>query len=1216
MKLDKLILANWGQLPFGEYEFSNMTLLTGPTGAGKSTMLDALQTVMTAAYQGIVAYNPGQEEVQANQRRGKSKRTLESFICGAEYSRFSRPDGAQGYVAAAFRPGPTEGSAKPFTALVAASARVDGAGERRGAKLERLELIIIDEEALAIGDFLKDAGNGEWVSVDDIVARLKDRYRKVTSYDRHKKDFLCALYGRFRGRTSVTWDEAQNAAKAWSQSIAYKPIGSVHDLVREDILEFDGKLLQESIGRISDLMKQVTNLREEGARIAATVARLSELKAAIVSTTSAFEEQVQYDLLAAKMHLRDDDSRIAQERHRIAQDTDIAERNETFKKTQGALRHSADLSRIELKVKLGGIEAHGAKERLEEKLRVSSRVARDTLDTLMKGLLAAGRLENAARQLIGKPIPEQFPTLNAAVEALARALAATELERLAALHDAVLDTSRDEELVATKLLQLALAFEGANEGLSEVHAALVGPTDSVSTAIAAEAATLDARIEAEQRVVRELADRKQRLAAGASNYPRATGLAVDRIREQLPEATVQVLCDLVEPKSEEWQTAIEGYLDFARFNLIVKPDWEARAIDYLQSIDSRAKVIQGKHCLDKADPSRVPRDSIIHELHTDHPIAKAYLVEQYGTVIKVENSQQLRTTARGLAKDGKGSGSRTMFVGEKRELVFGRVARERALKETVAQLEAAELALGRLKDLKKLLVDQRGTLGLLREPLFNAQPLHAAATDIDHARRSLSQLDLTEVLALEAALKTVEEQLADYDTQIGAANKAITLADERTAKSEEVICAIQSRRGDRLRDLEVQIRRLKQLCEANSERNYTVMAEQVEELLASGTLSITDVNNRRDKLKSLPASRLGEVRELLTDYNAKAKSEERFPSAFPHLHDDASFDPCYGPLAVLGRAVGGLHTGLEGIGLYSNRNEVEKAERSFHDVFTKQFCVEIKTKVDDGVRTLRQLNAELQNLKFGTDRFSIDWSKWEPEFEDYYSFFKAVTELADSPDTVDLFGDTELSEKHVEVRKRIVGLLLDKDQVRASTELQRIADYRNYRRYEIWNESDSGGRIALSTWGTGSGGQLETPAYIVRAAVVTNRMKLFDKNASLKLLVSDESFSKMDETRARAVLCYLRDSLDLQVVSAMPTRNAGGLRPEFDREYSYSRANVDKNGELDFVLECAERIFKTDRMREMWEAQRAQVREQARLEFEAKEPAEVIKTPASVEAGQ
>lgn len=115
-------------------------------------------------------------------------------------------------------------------------------------------------------------------------------------------------------------------------------------------------------------------------------------------------------------------------------------------------------------------------------------------------------------------------------------------------------------------------------------------------------------------------------------------------------------------------------------------------------------------------------------------------------------------------------------------------------------------------------------------------------------------------------------------------------------------------------------------------------------------------------------------------------------------------------------------------------------------------------------------------------------------------------------------------------------LSLAKNQEVASRELLCTADYRNYRRYEIWNESGSGGRIGLSTWGTGSGGQLETPAYIVRAAIVTNRLKFFEKVPSLKLLVNDESFSKMDEQRARDVLRFLRDNVKLQVIIAQPTK--------------------------------------------------------------------------------
>jgi energy-coupling factor transporter ATP-binding protein EcfA2 len=1199
MKLDNLVLVNWGQLRPGTYELGNMTMLTGPTGAGKSTMLDGLQTVMTAAYQGIVAYNPGQEEVQQGQRRGKSKRTLESFVVGAEYSRFSRPDGAQGYVAAVFRPDPDELLAKPFTALVAASARVDGVGERRDPKLERLVLVIVEDAALAADDFFDDVSDGVCVPVEEIIRRLKSRYPKVVSYDDHKRDYLCGLYGRFRGRSSIPWDEAQNAAKAWSQSIAYKPIGSVHDLVRDDILEFDGKALQESITRISDLMRQVTNLKGEGKRLEATVGRLRDLKQAIDQTSATFEDQVQLDLLLARMQLAADEERIALERQKIENDTALIKRQQLKAKTEAQQKQGVDNSRIEIAARLKGIPANTEKETLDKRLERATSDARAKLGELRVGLHAAAHMKNAADQIVARPVSEEFPRLRASVSAVAEAVSSTNVDRLAGLLEAVTSANSDAALSVEKLFQLSSVFDGIDAGLSELRAALVGPDDSVSTSVAAEMVSLAQRTESARKERSDLAERKQRLAAGAGNYNRDTVIALERIRERMPEAGVQVLCDLVEPASDEWQAAIEGYMDGSRFNLIVKPEFEALVIDYLKSFGSRSKVVQGKRCMDRADPSRIPGNSIIHELRTENPIAKAYLIEQFGTVVKVADSNELRTTPRGVTKDGKGSGSMTMFVCERKDFVLGREARERALQHTSGMLDQVDREIAALQESQGVLTDFRKFLANQKEPAFDAAPLAQYAGELEVTRRLLSQLDLTEVEELRKELERLEAQIDTHEAEIGKANKAVALAENRITEAGQVIDRINGGRDARYQEWQNQIHRLKVLCEVNPEKTYTVMAAKVEDLLASRSYDVTSLQAKLAGLRAQPERLLGDVRELLAEYNSAVRQDERFHSPLPHLPAATAFDPYYGPLVGLGHSAGSMHNELESIGLYSNRAKVEEAERSFHDVFTKQFCVEIKSKVDEGVRMLRQLNFELEKLKFGTDRFNIDWSKWEPEFQEYYGFFTAVAELADSPETVDLFGETELSPKHVEVRDRLVKLLLDQDQDRAGRDLLRIADYRNYRRYEIWNDSDSGGRIALSTWGTGSGGQLETPAYIVRAAVVTNRMKLFDKGSSLKLLISDESFSKMDEARARAVLRYLRDSLGLQIICAMPTRNAGGLRPEFDREYSYSRVNVPVNGELDFILECDERVFKSDAMRTLWEKQREDVREQARLTFDA-----------------
>jgi hypothetical protein len=46
------------------------------------------------------------------------------------------------------------------------------------------------------------------------------------------------------------------------------------------------------------------------------------------------------------------------------------------------------------------------------------------------------------------------------------------------------------------------------------------------------------------------------------------------------------------------------------------------------------------------------------------------------------------------------------------------------------------------------------------------------------------------------------------------------------------------------------------------------------------------------------------------------------------------------------------------------------------------------------------------------------------------------------------------------------------------------------------------------------------------------------------------------------------------------------------------------NGELDFISECDERIFKEDKMRELWERQRVIAREKAKQLFDSTNPEE------------
>lgn len=1206
MKLEKLILVNWGALRSQEYPIGNMTLLTGQTGAGKSTWLDALQTVMTAAYQGIFSYNPGQDETTQGARNGKSKRSLWSYIAGGEDNLFARPHGAHGYVAAVFQPSEGE-DGKPFTALVAAAAQVEGNGARRQAVQEHLALLVIDDAALIFSDLASVDGDGNMqvVPVETIQFHLKTRYTHLTSFRDVKRDYLCALYGRFRGLSrGVSFPEAEQAARAWVQSIAYRPIGSIDELVKTQILEHDAQRLGQRISHISDLMRQVSQLRADGERLNANIKRFEHVNAATQQATEAYENHLVYQAAASKRNLRDDDERRGQYEAQAARlEHDIDDQRRTAKLLDDDMTIK-DESRIKLRARLSGIPAADQKRQCESRLAQADERARKVLAGLIASLMAAQELQGVAGMIGGLDYPNGRPTLSAAAAQVARALGHGPLLDYAAYERELRDLSACAVLKATQLQAYSQTFRLAQAGLAGIFDAIAATEHSFVAAVYAELSTVANAIDDATRREIAAAARKAALAGGAADYPHYTRHTLAQLRSELPGCKAVVLCDLIEPIDTDWQPAIEGYMDGARFNIIVEPEWEARAIDLAKRAKLGGKIVQGSLCQRHARDVVLHHDSIVHELKTEHPIAKAYLYDLYGRVVKVDNSEQLRYTSQGVTQDGRASGSRTMFMVKPIELVFGkeakRLARERAEQEH-AQIERELRA---LQAHEESLRGLRSMVSRLQQPDFNpALELDALAVAIEGARADLARLDLSEVNELQAQADALTKEIDAMKDQVGAINQSIGRLEGDIRKCREDATRLEGQRPAKQLRHEQDCSRLQNLCLVNAALSYAGLIGKVDDVLDGAALPAGEIQQRASASMISAQKLLGDVRLELADYNANARADERFEGIAAVEIRGEEFAPVYGQLVRLLRNAREQLQSQRDIGLVKNLDQLRNAEDSFKDVFTKHFCADIRNAVDTGTKALRQLNNELERLKFGTDRFQIDWSDWVPEYKAYYEFFCAANELGDAQELRSLFSAAELTAENCKVRDHLVGLLLSNDQEHAVRELQRIADYRNYRRYEIWKESDSGSRVALSEWGTGSGGQLETPAYIVRAAVVTNRLKHFEKGMNLKLLVNDESFSKMDERRAHDVMRFMRDNLGMQLVCAMPTIRAGALKSAFNKEWCFSRADALDNGEVDFVSEPDERDLQPDNLTALWEQRRVQVREQARIKFEDSERA-------------
>jgi len=285
---------------------------------------------------------------------------------------------------------------------------------------------------------------------------------------------------------------------------------------------------------------------------------------------------------------------------------------------------------------------------------------------------------------------------------------------------------------------------------------------------------------------------------------------------------------------------------------------------------------------------------------------------------------------------------------------------------------------------------------------------------------------------------------------------------------------------------------------------------------------------------------------------------------------------------------------------YKHSKQLEKIRHTFDDTFVTSFCHSIYTALSHGDQQIKQLNKELQNHSFGADKekFRFD-AQWISEFREYNTFFKEVSSNLQLGEASVLFGeDSFLSESSQKVRDSIKEMLLDEDGSKAQHGLKRISDYRNYRRYEIYKEVEGKDPIPLSQYGTGSGGQLETPAYIVRSASITSAFRFSEPGAHLKMVLVDEAFSFMDEERSREIIDYLTRSLGLQLTFIMPSNKCGPFMNVVNNHFNFVKAaSVSKRGELNTQVMTDFKILKSEKVKELWKKQEEITYQQGEISF-------------------
>jgi energy-coupling factor transporter ATP-binding protein EcfA2 len=99
------------------------------------------------------------------------------------------------------------------------------------------------------------------------------------------------------------------------------------------------------------------------------------------------------------------------------------------------------------------------------------------------------------------------------------------------------------------------------------------------------------------------------------------------------------------------------------------------------------------------------------------------------------------------------------------------------------------------------------------------------------------------------------------------------------------------------------------------------------------------------------------------------------------------------------------------------------------------------------------------------------------------------------------------------------------------------------------------------------------------------------------MVLVDEAFSKMDESRSREVIDYLTRSLGLQLIFIMPTSKCGPFMDLVSNEFVFAKVSSTPRGQLHTRVLVDRKQCHQDRIVELWKRHRRSVREQAELDF-------------------
>ena len=1093
-KLKKILLINWLYFSKELIEVDDINFLTGKNGAGKSTVIDALQIVL------LGETNSHNFNQAANE---KSQRTLEGYL-RADMDE-NNPNSRRGkdfssFIACEFW---DDVESKPFVSGVMFDCRSDG-GSREHC-------------VLYVGPLPEDCfvRQGEAIDLSNFRSFLRTYGARGKLYDTQKQ---------YRADLLAKWNvHNEQVMRMMKKAVSFRPIVDIQKFITENICDIpekpDIEAMQQTI-RDYKRDEQLAQRQEE------KLEALHDIRRHYQDWQQAIERWRIQSFLSrwAEKEVQQAAIERAEQAKRECEAA-LGEAEKQFETLATEIGQKENRQR-ELDRAIAQSNVYQEAERLEQQKAERVLEQKKLMDGCQKLALEIRREAGRINHICEKVMAWEEQTLGPVQQAAENAKKAyTPFE------------SAGPDLFARPIS----LFEQAQSATSDFWRSVRNTAHKVEDQVDAY------KIEADQKKA-ALAN----LRKNVKDYPRGLIELQKRLSTELEQrighpVEVYILADVLEIREEAWRGAVEGYLNMQKFYLLLEPVYYQLALklydqikrDFMQNTFGIVDV--GK--LREQEKIEPKENSLAQKVETQNDLARSYIDYLLGRVICCTRVEELRDYKTAITAEGmlyQGYVARPLRRAWMEDAFIGRRAVELRIRRLEVELAQVEDAIRYWNPILQVLKNQD-------EPLFTQFFVQNTVQEkLDGYTRSLE---------IKKEIVEIDNQLSHLDLfWLDEQRRTI----EGLRKEIETLRGKQSSTEERQGQLKEQIHQLEYVTLPEQCQKLTELEDRISEEFTAEyqeQVGLPRYQQELARLKRPEAVQKNFSEQLIRSRNEQQTTWSELLGARNNYAD--RFKPCSFRVDALDNDEYEMERqALEESELPKYREKIKAARESALEQFQNDFLSKLKSSIDQVREQVKNLNKALKQAKFGTDQYLFRVDR-NPDYADYYDMIMAP-ELMEGEGGLFALPFQQKYGKLIESLFNQIATSDDTQiNARKQSELQqnieRFTDFRTYLKFDLETTDQNGSKQLLSqTLNIKSGGETQTPFYI---AVLASFAQLYQVNNpsvlasnTVRLVAFDEAFNKMDSDRIVESVRLLR-KMGLQAIICTPPDKLPDIMPLADRTH-------------------------------------------------------------------